>query len=232
MGDRAKLLSPRVVIQLLIFVVLIPMLPLPISGKWDWVEAWLFAGISIAGFILSRTLAARRHPDLLAERARIMQHENIEPWDKVLAPAVAIGGGLILIVAGLDARFGWSSGFGLFPKILSLIIILLGYALGSYAMLENRYFSGVVRLQTERGQKVISTGPYQWLRHPGYSGALLSNLVTPILLDSTLAFVPAILAIAALVARTSLEDKTLIERLEGYGEYASRVKYRLLPGIW
>jgi protein-S-isoprenylcysteine O-methyltransferase Ste14 len=232
MDAQTKLLSPQVVIQVLIFIVLGPMLPLLISWRWSWIEAWLFAAISILGFVFSRALAARRHPDLLTERARIMQHEDIEPWDKVLAPAVAIGGALILVVAGLDARFDWSTGFGLPLKSLALLIILAGYVLGSYALIENRFFSGVVRLQADRGQHVISSGPYRWLRHPGYSGALLSNLVTPILLDSALAFVPAILAIATLVIRTSLEDKTLIERLEGYRDYASRVRYRLIPGVW
>ncbi|HEX6387073.1 MAG TPA: hypothetical protein VF177_20605, partial [Anaerolineae bacterium] len=108
MNDDHKIISPRVVIQVLLFIVVIPFLPLLISRRWNWWEAWVYAIISILGFAISRMLAARRHPDLLAERARFMQHEDVEPWDKVLAPLVGLGGGLIPLVAGLNALFDWS----------------------------------------------------------------------------------------------------------------------------
>ena len=232
MSDQQRTITPRVIVQLLFFIVFIPFLPLLISRHWDWWEAWTYAILSILGFAISRVLAARRHPDLIAERARYMQHENVKPWDKRLAPLLGIGGGLVLLVAGLDELFGWSPAFSLPLKILSLVIILAGYVLGSYALIENRFFSGMVRLQTDRGQQVVSSGPYRWMRHPGYAGALLTYLAIPVFLDSSWAFLPTVFITIVLVTRTTLEDRFLQDELEGYRDYVKRVRYRLLPGVW
>jgi protein-S-isoprenylcysteine O-methyltransferase Ste14 len=232
LDNPQKIFSPRVVVQMLFFIVVVPFLPLLISGQWDWWEAWAYAIISILGFVISRALAARRHPDLLAERARFLQHEDAQSWDKVLAPLVGLGGGLVPLVAGLDARFNWSPAFGQPAKILALVVLLAGYILASYALIENRFFSGMVRIQTDRGQQVVSSGPYRWMRHPGYAGALLAYLATPVFLDSLWAFLPAVFLTIVLVIRTNLEDRTLQDDLEGYRDYASRVRYRLIPGIW
>lgn len=229
---QGQVLSPRVVILLLIFVVIVPFLPLLISRQWDWVEAWMYGFISIFGFIISRWLAARRHPDLIAERARFLDQEDAKPWDKVLSPIVGLGGALVPLVAGLDALYGWSQPFSLTAKILALLVILASYAMGAYALMANRFFSGMVRIQSERGHQVVSSGPYRWMRHPGYVGAMLTYLATPVFLDARWAFVPAILLCVVLVVRTSLEDKTLQEELPGYADYAQRVRYRLIPGIW
>jgi protein-S-isoprenylcysteine O-methyltransferase Ste14 len=136
------------------------------------------------------------------------------------------------LIAGLDALFGWSPPFSLPLKILSLVIILAGYALGSYALIENRFFSGMVRIQADRGHQVVTSGPYRWMRHPGYAGALLAYLATPLFLDSGWAFLPAVLIVIVLIIRTRLEDRALQDELEGYAEYAKRVRYRLLPGVW
>jgi len=217
---------------MLFFVVIVPFLPLFISWRWDWWEAWVYAIFCILGFAVSRALVARRHPDLIAERARFMQHEDAKSWDKILAPLVGLGGNLIPLVAGLEARFDWSFTFSLPIIILSFVAILVGYVLGAYALIENRFFSGMVRLQADRDQHVISSGPYRWMRHPGYAGALLAYLATPIFLDSRWAFLPAALLIVVLIIRTDLEDKTLQDELEGYHDYARRVHYRLLPGVW
>ena len=232
MENQPKTMTPRVVVLMLFFIVVIPFLPLLISRQWDWWEAWVYAIIGILGFAISRALAARRHPDLLAERSRFLQHEDAKPWDKLLSPLVGLGGGLIPLVAGLVALFDWSPTFSLPVKILALVIILAGYALASYALIENRFFSGMVRIQTDRGHQVVSSGPYRWMRHPGYAGALLTYLATPFFLDSRWAFLPAIFITIVLVIRTSLEDKALQDELEGYRDYARRVRYRLLPGVW
>jgi len=217
---------------MLFFVVVVPFLPLLISWRWDWWEAWAYAIIGILGFAISRVLAARRHPDLLAERARFLQHENAKPWDKLVAPLVGLGGGLVPLVAGLDALFDWSPTFSLPVKIVSLAIILAGYALGSYALIENRFFSGMVYIQTDRGHQVVSSGPYRWMRHPGYAGALLTYLATPLFLDSRWAFLPTVFITILLVIRTALEDRVLQDELAGYRDYVRRVRYRLLPGVW
>jgi len=232
MDNQHKTISPRIVVQMLFLVVIMPFLPLLISWHWDWWEAWVYAIICILGFAISRMLAARRHPDLMAERVRLMHHENDKPWDRLLVPLVGLGFVLILMVAGLDALFGWSSPFNLPTKILSLVIILAGNVLGSYALLENRFFSCIVRIQTERGHQVVSSGPYRWMRHPGYAGALLVYLTTPVFLDSRWAFLPAVFLMVVLVIRTALEDRALQGELAGYGDYARRVRYRLLPRVW
>jgi protein-S-isoprenylcysteine O-methyltransferase Ste14 len=232
MKDQQRLITPRVILQLLFFIVFIPFLPLLISRHWDWWEAWVYALSGILNFAISRVLAARRHPDLIAERARYMQHENAKAWDKLLAPFLGLGGILMMLVAGLDALFGWPPTYSLPLKILSLVIILAGYALGSYALIENRFFSGMVRLQTDRGHQVVSTGPYRWMRHPGYAGALLTYLATPVFLDSSWAFLPTVFTMILFVIRTALEDRFLQDELEGYRDYARRVRYRLLPGVW
>lgn len=236
MNSEQIINSPGRVIQMLllmaIVLVIIPFLPLLISRHWDWWEAWVYAIVFILGFVVSRALAARRHPDLLAERARFTQHEDAKPWDRWLAPLVAVGSGLILLVAGLDALLGWSTPFTLPLKSAALAAILAGYALGTYALIENRFFSGLVRIQTERGHYVVSTSPYRWVRHPGYAGTFLAYLATPIFLDSLWAFVPAVVISIVLLIRTALEDNTLQDELPGYREYAGRVRYRLLPGVW
>ena len=153
MNNQQRIISPRVVVQVLFFIVVIPFLPLLISWRWDWWEAWVFAIICILGFVISRVLAARRNPDLLAERARFMQHEDAKQWDKLLAPLVGLGGGLIPLIAGFDELFDWSPGFSLPLKIISLVVILAGYTLASYALIENRFFSGMVRIQSDRATR-------------------------------------------------------------------------------
>jgi protein-S-isoprenylcysteine O-methyltransferase Ste14 len=230
--SQPKTITPRVIVLMLIVVVGIPFLPLLISRQWDWWEAWIYAFISIFGFVISRALAARRHPDLLAERARFLRHQDAKTWDKFLSPMVGLGSGLILIVVGLDALYGWSPPFSLPVNILALLAILAGYVLGTLALMENRFFSGMVRIQTERGHHIVSSGPYGWIRHPGYAGALLTYLATPFFLDSRWALLPAVFITIVLIVRTSLEDQTLQNELEGYHAYAERVRYRLMPGVW
>lgn len=232
MKNKNRPIPWRAVALMLIFIILIPFLPLLITQRWDWWEAWAYAGISILGFAISRALAARRNPDLIAERARFLQHENAKSWDRLLAPLLGLGGALLPLTAGLNALFDPSVTFSLPVKILSLVVILAGFVLGSYALIENRFFSGMVRIQTERGHRVVSSGPYRWMRHPGYAGALLTYLATPLFLDAPWAFLPVGFITVVLVIRTRLEDRILQAELEGYRDYARRVPYRLLPGVW
>ena len=232
MAENKKFLTPRVIVQLFIVLVIVPLLPILASFHWDWWEAWVYAGINILGFIVSRVLAARRNPDLIRERARSIEMKDAKPWDKKLAPMLTLGLILALIVAGLDARFAWTFPFPMKMKIVSLVVILFGYAFGSWALVENRFFSGVVRIQTDRGHHVVTGGPYRFMRHPGYAGALAAYMMTPVFLNSLWAFIPIVLTLIVLVIRTSLEDKTLQEELPGYKEYAQKTRYRLIPGLW
>jgi len=232
MSKQEKVFTPRVVLQIVFFLVIWPLIPLLISRQWDWWGAWVYFIVSLLGFVISRMLARRRNPDIIAERAHSLEKENTQSWDKKLFTLMGVFGFLTLVVIGLDKLFGWAPDFSLVVELVALFFVLAGYALGSYALIENRYFSGVVRLQPERGHHVISGGPYRWMRHPGYAGALITYLATPFFLDSAWALIPTLVVVGALVVRTSKEDQFLQAELDGYREYAGRVRYRLLPGVW
>ncbi len=225
-------LSPRMLIQLLLYLFFFPLLPLLLSGRWDWWEAWFYALTCVTSFVVSRLLVAHKNPDLLVERGRFMRHENTQPWDKLLAPLVGLGGNLVPLVVGLEAYFGQAAAFSLPLKLAAMVLYLAGFAWGTWALLENRFFSGMVRLQTDRGHQVVSGGPYRFMRHPGYAGALVPYLSIPIFLDSVWAFLPAALLTVVLFIRTRLEDNFLKAELQGYQDYARQVHYRLIPGIW
>jgi protein-S-isoprenylcysteine O-methyltransferase Ste14 len=218
---------------MVIDVVLAPFIPLIISGRWDWWQAWGYAVASILAFILSRLLVARKHPDLIAERARFMDAKDTKSWDKILAPLLGMGSVLIVVVAGLDKYYEWSlPSSNLILNLVALAGIILGYGFSSWALIENRFFAGTVRIQTERGHHVVSTGPYRIVRHPGYAGGLFGYLFIPLLLNSLWAWIPTILLAIVLIVRTALEDKTLQAELPGYKDFAGKTKYRLFPGIW
>lgn len=139
---------------------------------------------------------------------------------------------MTLIVCGLDVRFGWRPEIPLSIQIVAFVLMALGSLLGTWAMSVNRFFSGVVRIQTDRGHTVVTDGPYRFIRHPGYAGGVVANLTGPLALGSVWALIPSALVVLLTVVRTALEDKTLREELPGYQEYTQRVRYRLLPWVW
>lgn len=240
MTETQKTITLRVVVQLAIVVLVAPFIPMIISGQWGWWQAWAYAVVSILSFVISRVIVNRRYPDLIKERARFMKAKDTKPWDKTLAPLLGLGSILILVVAGLDKYYAQTPASSLtinlspplWANLIALFGILLGYGFSSWALIENRFFSGTVRIQTERGHHVISTGPYLIVRHPGYAGGLLGYFFIPLLLDSPWAWIPTILIAVVLIVRTALEDKTLQEELPGYKEFAQKTKFRLIPGIW
>ncbi len=169
----------------------------------------------------------------MAERTNIKKFSDVKPWDKILAPLMALSVGFpMVIVAGLDHRFGWSQPFPLWTNLIGYLLIIPGYGLAVWALIENRFFSSVVRIQKERGHVVCETGPYRFIRHPGYAGNILPLIGIVLALDSLWTLIPAGVALMIALIRTALEDKTLQEELPGYHEYAKKVKYRLLPGVW
>ncbi len=226
-------LSPRDWLRLVFTYLLIPLVLMLAAWDFRWWQAWVFAVFILAAGIVSRLLAERRHPGLLAERASSGTAENAKSWDRILAPLMALSTSFpIVIVAGLDHRFGWSPAFPLWLSRLGLVLIALGYALGSWALIENRFFSGTVRIQTERGHSVCDTGPYRLMRHPGYAGNVIPLPGFILAFSSVWTAIPAIIGLVIVVARTALEDKTLQEELPGYRDYARRTRYRLIPGLW
>jgi protein-S-isoprenylcysteine O-methyltransferase Ste14 len=169
----------------------------------------------------------------MAERQSIVNVRNAKAWDKVLAPLMALSVSFpLVIVAGLDQRFDWSPVFPLWLIVLGFILILFGYAFAVWALVENRFFSSVVRIQADRGHVVCDSGPYRIVRHPGYAGNILPLLGIVLALGSVWTIIPAVVALMIAVIRTALEDRTLREELPGYPEYTRRVRYRLIPGTY
>jgi protein-S-isoprenylcysteine O-methyltransferase Ste14 len=223
----------RVLIRFLVFVLLYPSVLFLAAWtvKWGW--GWAYYVLLALSTIVGRALILRRHPELLAERASYRTKEDAKKWDQVLVRVVALYGPMLTwIVAGLDHRWRWSPDVAPGLRGFGLAVVALGMGFASWAMVVNQFFSAVVRIQHDRGHKVVRDGPYRIVRHPGYAGGLYAWLTTPLMLGSLWAFIPALLTICAIVVRTALEDRTLIAELAGYDEYAQSTRYRLLPGIW
>ena len=199
------------------------------AGRLDWSNAWVLLGINFAASLVSSTLLWR-NPELLAERSNVKAGKN---WDKaIVAVVVLLGPVATWVTAGLDTRFHWSATMPPLAFIAGVAIAIQAAALIAWSMWSNKFFSSVVRIQKDRGHVVVSAGPYRFVRHPGYTGISAFTLVTPLILNSRWALVPAVATAAVSVLRTVLEDRTLHNELDGYADYARRVKYRLVPAIW
>jgi protein-S-isoprenylcysteine O-methyltransferase Ste14 len=201
------------------------------AGTLDWPEAWLYM---IFQFSFSAAMAAwlkKNNPDLLKERM-IFLKSSARVWDKAVFWSMTVVFIPYLFLPGLDAiRYRWSS-VPLFFSILGFMGILASLLMISWVMRENTYLYRVVEIQRERGHKVITTGPYQYVRHPMYVAVIAQLICIPLALGSLLTLIPASLLTALLVIRTHFEDKTLHSELEGYKAYSEKVKYRLVPCVW
>ncbi len=225
--------SPRQWIRLIAAYLLIPLLLFICGGDLGWWQAWLYSILILAAGPGGRMWAEQRHPGLTAERQNLENIQNAKSWDKVLAPLMAVSIGYPMVaVAGLDHRYNLSQEFPLWLVVIGFILISLGYACAAWAVAENRFFSSVVRIQTERGHVVCDTGPYRLVRHPGYAGNVLALFGIVLALNSVWTLIPAAAASIIAVIRTALEDQTLQEELPGYRDYARRVRYRLLPWVY
>jgi protein-S-isoprenylcysteine O-methyltransferase Ste14 len=221
------------IIRFIILILLVPAALFLSAGRADWVMGWVYVGLVIVFTAGSRLLVLSRDPDLLQERAQSLGKDDAKPWDKWIILQIAMVGPIaMLIVCGLDERFGWSPDIPPVYVMSALAVIVLGYGLSTWAMAENRFFSGVVRIQKDRGHHAVTTGPYRLMRHPSYVGGIFSYLAIPILLGSLWALVAGVYLSAVLILRTALEDRTLRDELDGYEQYTREVRFRLVPGIW
>jgi len=202
------------------------------AGRTDIPRSWLLFGVTFVHFVGSTLALARYDPELLVQRLTV-RREGSKAWDEVLMRAGNLTGMLLVpAVAGLDVgRYRWSS-LGVYYALLGLVLMVASSILLNWAMIENPHFEPTVRIQEDRGHRVVSSGPYGFVRHPGYLSGILWMSAIPLIVGSLYAFVPVALYGALMVLRTHLEDRTLHEELAGYPEYAERVRYRLLPGIW
>jgi protein-S-isoprenylcysteine O-methyltransferase Ste14 len=200
------------------------------AGTLGWRAGWAYLGLYLFLILVNVILILPNDRGLIEERGR--PKEAMRSWDRTFARVTTLLGPAILVVGGLDERFGWPPAISLGLQVLGGVVMALAYLLFSWAMSTNRFFSTIVRVQKDRGHTVVSSGPYRFVRHPAYLGSVVLGLATPLLLGSAWALVPGILTSAAVVVRAALEDKTLQRELEGYAEYAQRVRFRLVPGVW
>jgi protein-S-isoprenylcysteine O-methyltransferase Ste14 len=228
----AQTVSPRQWIRLVVVYLLIPLILLACGGDLGWWQAWLYSLLIVTAGIGGRMWAEQRHPGLTAERQNIENIQNAKAWDKVLAPLMAVSIGYpVVAVAGLDHRYRWSPEFPLWLNVIGFVLVSLGYAFAAWALAENRFFYSVVCIQTDRGHVVCDSGPYRFVRHPGYAGNIFALFGIVLALGSVWTLIPVAVASIISVFRTVLEDQTLQEELPGYRDYARRVRYRLIPGI-
>jgi protein-S-isoprenylcysteine O-methyltransferase Ste14 len=202
------------------------------AGRTDIPRSWLLFGVSFVYFVGSALALARYNPGLLAQRLTL-RREGSKGWDEILMRACNLTGLLLVpAVAGLDVgRYRWSS-LGIQYAVLGLNMMVVSSILINWAMIVNPYFEPTVRIQEDRGHRVVSTGPYGIVRHPGYLSGILWMSAVPLIVGSLYAFLPVALYSALMILRTHLEDRTLHEELAGYPKYAEMVRHRLLPGVW
>ena len=227
---KTNQLTPKVWIRALATPIFLFILIFPFAGRLDYWQGWLYIVINTL-LVLLTVYFLRDKPEFIAERLK--PGEGMKTWDKWYYALSTPFYFIFLIDSSLDSgRFGWSGPLPVGIYIVGTIVYIAGQAIMLWAKLANNYFSSVVRIQSERGQKVCREGPYQYVRHPGYVGGLLFGIIGPLMLGSLWGLIPCAIAAIMLVVRTGLEDQTLQQELPGYADYARQVRYRLLPGVW
>ena len=200
------------------------------AGRIDLVWGWALVGVYLAWTATTAVVLIPRCPELLVERAT--RQKSVKSWDARLMSVIGLLTVVKYVVAGLDLRYAWTAGLPLATHWAALMIGLAAFALLTWSMAANAFFSMIVRIQDDRQHAVADTGPYRIIRHPGYVGSIIFELASPILLGSLWALIPGVIAALLFIIRTSMEDRTLHEELPGYVEFARRTRYRLLPGVW
>jgi len=203
------------------------------AGTMALPRAWFFVAVSLVGMFGQIALVAAKNPELVNHRGRWKQKKDAKGWDKPLVTSYGLlAFYAVPIVIGLDVgRYAWSS-LGLWSAVVGTALFAFGTVVITWAMLVNTHFETVVRIQTDRNHQVTTSGPYAFIRHPGYVAASLWAFSGPLIVGSLYALIPAALATLVLIYRTALEDKTLQRELPGYADYAAQVPHRLLPGLW
>ncbi|MFH1182587.1 MAG: isoprenylcysteine carboxylmethyltransferase family protein [Candidatus Woesearchaeota archaeon] len=213
-----------------IFVLLIIASMFWLAGRLDYWQGWAFGTGLLLSFV-TKTVVFAGKSDLLNERLR--PGPGVKVWDKIFLAVFSITVGAGIIWAVLDGgRFHWTGRLPVLVYIFAYTLLTLSVLLFSWAESENNWFSIAVRIQKDRAQKVVQSGPYKYVRHPGYTAGIIMLICIPLALGSLWAVIAFGIACILLLARTYLEDKTLKKELPGYSAYAGKVKYRLLPGIW
>jgi len=221
----------RWIIVSIVFLLLVGLSLFLSAGTVSWPAAWAYLLLAVLIQVLDAVVLIPISPELLGERSR--PQAGAKKWDQLLSRLMATIGPLtIWIVSGLDYRFNWSTDLPLWLAAISALFIFGGGLLALWAMASNRFFIGMVRIQEERGHQVIKSGPYRYVRHPGYLGSLFFIFFTPLMLGSIWGLVPALLICGVVFLRTTLEDQVLRNELPGYQAYSNEVTRKLIPLIW
>ncbi len=201
------------------------------AGTILWWRGWLFLAVNMTVVGLLTGVLFKKSPELLRER--LTARKKAKPWDRLIVLFLAMVFPLIMIIlAGLDRRYGWTTGVPTFLSEVALFVMIAANAFTAWAMKSNPFFSSHVRIQEDRGHIVVSQGPYKLVRHPGYSGMIIFNLAAPVLLGSFPALGIGLVICLLFVTRTFLEDRTLHKELAGYAAYARKTRFRLVPFVW
>jgi protein-S-isoprenylcysteine O-methyltransferase Ste14 len=225
--DLARLTVQTAVMMLVIALALF----LP-AGTLDWPAGWIFLGLMFALSIAESIWLIRFNPALMNERMTGLGRKDQEKWDKVLMSIVAVAFFGWFVVMGFDAvRYRWSR-VPLWVQALGGLVFVASFRIIRAAFRENSFLSPAVRVQTERAQTVVRTGPYARVRHPLYAGFAAFVVGAALLLGSWWGVVGAFVLIALVARRAVLEERLLRERLPGYDEYVREVRYRFVPGVW
>lgn len=201
------------------------------AGTLQWTAAWVYIVVMVGLSLTMGVALARRDPGLMNERLRPPIQKTQTAADKILLSILLLGIFAWLVLMGLDTRFGWSAA-PVWVQVIGALVLLVGIWICYLTMLENSFAAPVVKIQDERGQKVITTGPYGYVRHPMYAGAIVYFAGTALLLGSWWGLAAVLAFILLLAIRTFIEEKTLRTGLLGYDDYAARVRYKLIPMVW
>lgn len=233
METQKNKLSIGQIIFTILYLFLCPTLFLFISGDWFWIEGWIFSIWFIVLCFTTIIYLYRKDPELLAERYRKPGTANQKAWDKYVVYGLLIGFIAWIVIMPLDAkRYGWTTYFPLWLKILGGIGLILSFFFFYRSYTDNTFVSPLVRIQTERKQQVVSTGVYGFVRHPMYLGGILMFIGTPLLLGSYFGIALGLIITVLLAFRTLGEEQMMLKELDGYEEYKRKVKYRFIPLIW
>jgi len=227
--ELGKLLLKSIVWIVVVFIVAIGLL-FGSAGTFDWERGWIFTLLFFVCVCANLVVLLMVNPEVIEERSKF--DRNAKKWDVTLMSAGSLFILGTLVIAGLDERYVRSEMMGEPSLYAGMVLFTVGDTIILWAMAVNRWFSKLVKIQSERGHRVVTSGPYQYVRHPGYVGWALMWISIPLILGSSWSFVPALISIIIIVIRTHLEDSTLKKELAGYDEYSMKVKYRLIPGIW
>ena len=204
------------------------------AGSLNWLWGWVFSMVYFVCWLGLSLAVASANPHLMNERGKPTREvtTGMKNWDKPLLGLYTLFLFAQPIVAGLDWRNHWSAPVPTVVYLLGNLLVIISFVILSWSMMVNQHFEPIARIQTEKQHRVISTGPYQYVRHPGYLAVILNFLGLPLALGSWYALLIGIAGSIVYVIRTELEDKMLRDELAGYAEFAQATRYRLLPGIW